>query len=616
MPTINTFEIKPEVPTGSLNNVRIVAVSPDTAGGNASCIVAFETSAAGGLAPGDLITVTFPPGTAIAGAVAGAGAPCAPVNIQIGRAAPVPVIGGMKVLAVAPRGPSVTVPVPAAIGPRTQVVLYFGVGVGITNPARGTNYAVMVKTVADPVDALSAPYAILPAVGPPGRVRNVRVANIAPDVAGAKGATYKVVFETTERGALKGGDKITVTFPSGTKLEEQRVLAQVFVNGRQAGLFVGIEKNKGEITLPAGLEIQAGGRVIVDLKGISNPPRGTNYVVAVSTIKDLDDAFSDPYEIKPDIEDLIGQLQAQLHGLIACCDRLVQLLERKVELEENLEALLRLELQSLKEQLAQTRAAIQKGIDQLRDAVEGILQQTRRLVAQLDEKIDLEEEIASLIDAILECLETLELSGEAIPPAERRPVDVVLAIDSSGSMDQTDPQGIRRSGAKAFVDQLDSDRDQVGLVSWDEKVDLFEDLTSDYAAIKARIDQVDSDGTTNFNAGLQKAFALLQAGRAGSLKAIVFLTDGQPDADGYTPPGSSGSWVDKARDAGIKIYAIGFGAPYEDPVVRQRLERMAEATGGKAFHGKTADDLVAIYQEIARELANPWIINLEATCGD
>jgi hypothetical protein len=466
----------------------------------------------------------------------------------------------------------------------------------------------MVKTVADPVDVLSDSYAILPAGGPPGRVRNVRVANIAPDVAGAKGATCKLIFETTENGALKAGDMIAVTFPAGTKLEEQRVLAQVFVNGRKARLFVGIQKNVGDITLPAGPGIQAGGRVIVEFRGITNPPRGTNYVVAVSTIKDQAYAFSDPYEIKPDIENLIKQLQAKLQVLIARCDQLVQLLERKVELEEDLEALLRLELQSLKEQIAQTRAVIQKGIDQLRATVEAILQQTGRLVSELD----LQEEI----DAILEWLETLEFSGVAIPPAERRPVDVILAIDSSGSMSTTDPQGIRKSGAKAFVDQLDPKKDQVGLVSWAAEVADFKDLTSDYAAIKAKIDRVGSDDTTNFDAGLQKALALLQAGRTGSVKAIVFLTDGEPDEDGYTPPGSSGSWVDKARDAGIKIYAIGFGAPYEDPVVRQRLERMAEATGGKAFHGKNADDLVAIYQEIARELANPWIIHLKATCGD
>lgn len=159
IPSVNTYEIKPG-PSNAAQNVRVVAISPDTAGDVASCIVGFDTSATGTLAAGDLITVTFPPGTIIPLGL------CAPlsVHIQVGNAAPI-LAPGSFVAVGAPRGPNITVPVPLTAAPircHTRVVLYFDAGVRITNPPRGTNFAVMVKTISDPVDAFSDPYEIKP----------------------------------------------------------------------------------------------------------------------------------------------------------------------------------------------------------------------------------------------------------------------------------------------------------------------------------------------------------------------------------------------------------------------------------------------------------------------
>jgi len=681
------YEIK-----ARLDNARVTNVSSDVAcTDKVRYTIIFTTTCHERLVgkDEDKIWITFPPGTdlhwyagvqvAVNGVRAGAERD---KNDTTGRTA------------------VVTIPKTVEIHGGQRVVVDFS---DVVNPPAGTNYVVEISTSENSEKLRTDSYEIKPCPD------DARVLDISSDVALAKDASYTIVFRNTcacrqdgEPGkgfspdcmALLPGQAIWITFPPGTALRSGYAAAKVTVNGIAATWRIDGSDNKAKITIPGGgrFKIAGGERVVIKFEGVTNPPVGTNYAVRISTSKDPEEVLTDPYQIRPDIEGLLGTLAAKLDAVIQLLgdietrlvkidsklqevidlvklqlvegvanlisqmtgistvlegiksvtsglpeelarkllgatddqkSEIVALLERKVQLEEDLAALLRSDFEAQAEQFAMIVAYIaaqaevyQLSVELLGSTVEAFLQQTERLVSQLDEKIDLEEEIRSLIDAILECLATLELSGEAIPPAERRPVDVVLAIDSSGSMKDNDPQGIRKAGAKAFVDQLDSTRDQVGLVSWDEGIDFSEDLTSNYGAIKAQIDRVDSDGSTNFDAGLQTALALLQAGRAESVKAIVFLTDGEPNADGYTPPGSSSSWVDKAKDAGIKIYAIGFGAPYGDPAVRQRLERMAETTGGKAFHGESADDLVAIYQEIARKLANPWIINLKATCED
>ncbi|NIP37359.1 MAG: hypothetical protein GWN18_20525, partial [Thermoplasmata archaeon] len=66
----------------------------------------------------------------------------------------------------------------------------------------------------------------------------------------------------------------------------------------------------------------------------------------------------------------------------------------------------------------------------------------------------------------------------------------------------------------------------------------------------------DSSGGTNLNAGLAEAVDILDnTGQSGSIKIIIFLTDGQGT---YTYYGGGGP-VDDAVDNGYIIFSIGLG---------------------------------------------------------
>jgi hypothetical protein len=171
------------------------------------------------------------------------------------------------------------------------------------------------------------------------------------------------------------------------------------------------------------------------------------------------------------------------------------------------------------------------------------------------------------------------------------PMDVVFALDSSGSMQTTDPSGIRKTAAKAFVDKMDSAQDLAGVVSWDDNIDFTYPLSSDFTTVKSQIDMVDSIGLTNLNAGLNAAIGLLDSGKqAGSSRVIVFLSNG---IGTYTYAGDGGPAAD-ADAKGYVIYTIGLS----EYTWVDGLTDIADATGGTFYPAPTAENLQAIFDDI------------------
>lgn len=195
---------------------------------------------------------------------------------------------------------------------------------------------------------------------------------------------------------------------------------------------------------------------------------------------------------------------------------------------------------------------------------------------------------------------TLTVAGEELP--DTMPIDVILAIDSSASMTETDPGGKRLDAARGFVMKMDPSRDRVGLVSWDDDVDFSIPPTEDFPLVLEATGRVDSADGTNLDRGLKEAIDLLMANSTrsdGRARFVVFLSDGDGD---YTPSGRKGSQTDRARDEGIVIYTIGL--ELADTQAEKSLEDMAEATGGKYREACDSSALESIYQSIGEEVIN------------
>jgi uncharacterized protein YegL len=202
---------------------------------------------------------------------------------------------------------------------------------------------------------------------------------------------------------------------------------------------------------------------------------------------------------------------------------------------------------------------------------------------------------------------TLKVTGAGDTTSGAMPMDVVFAIDSSGSMGisfdgipPSDPSNLRLNASKSFLDKMNSSRDMAGVVSWDNDVDFSQALTNNFATLNDKMDTIDHDGGTNLNAGLHEAINILDKDTStGKAKVIIFLTDGN-NSDGYVYNSED---AQNAANKGYIVYAIGLGGN----VNTAPLKDMANKTGGKYYDSPSAANLQAIFDEIFKQVSTSTI---------
>lgn len=195
-------------------------------------------------------------------------------------------------------------------------------------------------------------------------------------------------------------------------------------------------------------------------------------------------------------------------------------------------------------------------------------------------------------------------------------IDIVLAVDVSGSMLARDFKPDRITAAKEVAGDFIADRagDRLGLVVFAGEAFTQSPLTTDQGTLQTLLGRVRSglieDGTAIGN-GLATAINRLRESEAKS-KVIILLTDGVNNRGEIAPLTAA----EIARAQGIRVYTIGVGtqgmAPYpavdmfgQMTFVQQKVEidektlrEIAGQTGGKYFRATDKAKLKAIYDEI------------------
>lgn len=204
------------------------------------------------------------------------------------------------------------------------------------------------------------------------------------------------------------------------------------------------------------------------------------------------------------------------------------------------------------------------------------------------------------------------------------PVDAVLVIDRSGSMDDDqlnppEPLTSVKEAAKIFVNRLE-ERDVVGLVTFATEASHTPDapLTNDFESVRESVDSIfirtDSVQNTNIADGLIKAWNELNSSRArkDSSKIIVLLTDGiathpTKAGDEEYPRKSTLSAAQEAKEAGTQLFVIGLG----DKVNQEFLKTLASVPE-RYYSAPGSTDVDTIYKKIATALCRkgPAVIEI------
>lgn len=181
----------------------------------------------------------------------------------------------------------------------------------------------------------------------------------------------------------------------------------------------------------------------------------------------------------------------------------------------------------------------------------------------------------------------------------KRPVDVTLVVDTSGSM-SGDKITTARNSLVEFINQL-SNRDRVQMVLFNNQVSVLSPLTplaDKREELVRRVSGIIEGGDTSLYDAALEAYRQLEAdGDPEHIRAVVVLSDGEDTSSVRTWPevlqeiGANG---EAEGGNSIKIFTIAFGSGADTTV----LQQMAEPTGGKQFAGDpaTIDD---VYAEIA-----------------
>ena len=168
----------------------------------------------------------------------------------------------------------------------------------------------------------------------------------------------------------------------------------------------------------------------------------------------------------------------------------------------------------------------------------------------------------------------VEPRGKALE-AERAPLAVALVIDVSGSM-QGDPIAHVLRSCELVADLL-SARDQLAIVTFSTAAGVRCGLTAvddaGRAQIKASLEGVRADGSTNMHGGLEVAAGVLMSAPAGLRRAIVLLSDGQPNV-GLQSASDLAAYVKSLK---LAVSTLGFGLHHDENV----LDAIASAGSGR-----------------------------------
>jgi len=187
--------------------------------------------------------------------------------------------------------------------------------------------------------------------------------------------------------------------------------------------------------------------------------------------------------------------------------------------------------------------------------------------------------------------------------------EVIIVMDSSGSMSWNDPGRLRIAGAKEYIGRLTCP-DRVAIVDFDSVARLTRanvggaahhlyteghNCMPNFVEPQSDVDTIDQSGNTNIGAGIQVANdELITNGNPRHAWVEIVLTDGQNNF--AWQDALARSEAQRARANNITIFTIGLSSQADAGL----LTEVAETTGGTYYAAPTAASIRWIYYEISR----------------
>ncbi len=212
------------------------------------------------------------------------------------------------------------------------------------------------------------------------------------------------------------------------------------------------------------------------------------------------------------------------------------------------------------------------------------------------------------------CFAGPDKDAASIGQQEGQGFDIVLLMDSSGSMKKTDPRDYRKDSARLFISLLNSN-DKVGVVSFGDSARTLIPLTpntkNNRAALFSAVGKISSrEFSTDITGAVRQGLKELQSSNNKN-RVLILMSDGKlalgdPQKD-EASLAELAKLLPEVKAAGIRIYSIAF-SELSDPKL---LGDIAEKTGGFFRYAEADKDIHVMFASIFEKIKSPDSVALQ-----
>ncbi|MBP1768233.1 MAG: hypothetical protein H6P98_2348 [Candidatus Aminicenantes bacterium] len=180
---------------------------------------------------------------------------------------------------------------------------------------------------------------------------------------------------------------------------------------------------------------------------------------------------------------------------------------------------------------------------------------------------------------------------------------VGLVFDRSGSMKTALAEA--KQAALDFLGRM-SAGDQAAVVSFDDTVRVDSELSADLGLADAAVRGIDLGKDTALYDAVDKGLEIL--GRTSMRRlALIILSDGKDNRSRLKRP----EVLAAAKERSVPLFTIGLGSGVDE----SSLIDLASGSGGSFFRAAGPRDLIRLYQTIADQLRNQYILTFALSSG-